>query len=311
MKKLIAAFIIGIVLFLGQFSKDGVQNFIGPQQQEKSFDEYGVRAKQDLLCLWMAYPEEISSVEKDENNKIYVVMKSGKRILYDDKKVKTFNEQLANGDLQDMMEQIYPLGDIHELSELGYDPGRIRDYDFLKEVYGHSKEQVQSNLTVVKMGYRNLQFSKKNKADYYLNNVMKELVPLGEARNDIRICMYPPGGTFNYRYISGTGQLSPHSFGIAIDLAKDDRDYWQWASREAGEKRLQEYPREIVKIFEKNYFIWGGKWSHFDILHFEYRPELILKSMYFAKEVKPNQPWYQGVPMSDENIKGYIDIIDR
>jgi hypothetical protein len=23
-------------------------------------------------------------------------------------------------------------------------------------------------------------------------------------------------------------------------------------------------------------FIWGGKWHHFDGMHFEYRPELIL-----------------------------------
>ena len=26
----------------------------------------------------------------------------------------------------------------------------------------------------------------------------------------------------------------------------------------------------------RNGFIWGGKWSEFDLMHFEYRPELIL-----------------------------------
>jgi len=123
--------------------------------------------------------------------------------------------------------------------------------------------------------------------------------------------MYPPGGTFNYRYIAGTGQLSPHSFGIAIDLAKDDRDYWQWASRESGEKRLKEYPREIVSIFEKNYFIWGGKWGHFDILHFEYRPELILKSKYFSKETTINEAWFKAIPAADNDGKHYIKIIDE
>ena len=35
-----------------------------------------------------------------------------------------------------------------------------------------------------------------------------------------------------------------------------------------------EIPREIVDIFEKHGFIWGGKWYHYDTMHFEYRPEL-------------------------------------
>ena len=34
-------------------------------------------------------------------------------------------------------------------------------------------------------------------------------------------------------------------------------------------------PMEIVDIFEKHGFIWGGKWYHYDTMHFEYRPELL------------------------------------
>jgi D-alanyl-D-alanine carboxypeptidase len=34
-------------------------------------------------------------------------------------------------------------------------------------------------------------------------------------------------------------------------------------------------PFDIVQIFEKHGFIWGGKWGHFDTMHFEYRPELL------------------------------------
>jgi len=36
-----------------------------------------------------------------------------------------------------------------------------------------------------------------------------------------------------------------------------------------------ELPWEIVRIFEAHGFIWGGKWYHYDTMHFEYRPELI------------------------------------
>jgi len=32
---------------------------------------------------------------------------------------------------------------------------------------------------------------------------------------------------------------------------------------------------EIIDIFERRGFIWGGKWSHYDTMHFEYRPELL------------------------------------
>ena len=40
-------------------------------------------------------------------------------------------------------------------------------------------------------------------------------------------------------------------------------------------KYVNRIPKEIVKVFEKHGFIWGGRWYHYDTMHFEYRPELI------------------------------------
>jgi hypothetical protein len=37
-------------------------------------------------------------------------------------------------------------------------------------------------------------------------------------------------------------------------------------------------PSVVVEIFEKHGFVWGGKWYHFDNMHFEYRPEIIYSS---------------------------------
>ena len=31
----------------------------------------------------------------------------------------------------------------------------------------------------------------------------------------------------------------------------------------------------LVTVFENHGFIWGGKWRHYDTMHFEYRPELL------------------------------------
>ena len=54
-------------------------------------------------------------------------------------------------------------------------------------------------------------------------------------------------------------------------------DYWRWAKGQAGGAipYRNRIPLEIVEIFERHGFIWGGKWYHYDTMHFEYRPELL------------------------------------
>lgn len=297
-----------LIVITGYMAKQSIPDIIATYSSAQN-DE--VTMKRNLLCLMMAYPQHIVKVEREGNASVYVVMKSGKRILYDDKKVKSTGEKLANPDLQDMMEQIYPLSGSISLMAEDFNPGRVRVYSLLKEVYGGSKEQVQLNLVSVKVGYKNYPFNRNNGAADALRAVMQELVPLAEGRQDIRSCVFPASGTFNYRFIAGTNRLSPHAFGTAIDLARDRRDYWKWASREEGEKRLNTYPREIVEIFERNNFIWGGKWGYFDILHFEYRPELVLKSRYFSNKPHFEKPWYDGVSYEDDNVKSYIQLIDE
>ena len=44
--------------------------------------------------------------------------------------------------------------------------------------------------------------------------------------------------------------------------------------------KVVSYPGEIVELFEENNFIWEEN-GHFDILHFEYRPEILIKARYF------------------------------
>nr|WP_246637697.1 M15 family metallopeptidase [Crassaminicella profunda] len=277
---------------------------------EPQINAYEITMKRDLLCLMMAYPENIIDIEK-EDNKVYIVIKSGAKIIYDDKKLKNYQQKLDDPDLQDMMEEIYPLLDIHGLMDKNCDPGRIRVYPLLKEVYGKSKHEIESNLKNVRIGYKNYPFNTNNKAAKSLKLTMKEIVSLAEKNPKLYAFIVPASGTFNYRLIAGTNRLSPHSFGTAIDLRRDKRDYWKWTSREEGEKRLNAYPREIVRLFEKNNFIWGGKWAHFDILHFEYRPELILKARYFSRKPNINKPWYNGISPMDTNVKTYIQLIDK
>jgi len=209
------------------------------------------------------------------------------------------------------MEQAYPITSIEKLMEENKDPGRARVYSLLDEVYGGSKQEIDDNLVNVKVGNKVFRFNENNQAAEALKNVMRELVPLTEKRHDIRVCVFPCRGTYNYRVIAGTNRLSPHAYAIAIDLALDKRDYWQWASRKEGQKRLSSYPVELVELFERNNFIWGGKWGHFDILHFEYRPEIIMKARYFGENKRFQKVWHDGAPAEDAYIKSCIKKIDE
>jgi len=307
MKKIfIFTFLVSLLLNIGNISMASSTNITIKQENNAI---YNVTMKQDILCLMIAYPEYITNIEVN-NGYVYLNMKSGKKLCYDDKKLKNIEGKLINPDLQDTLEQIYPLTPIKNIMGENLDPGRYRCYGLLSEVYGTSKKVIEKNLINVNVIYNNYQFNKSNNASTSLQKVMEELNPLLKTSQNLRRCLLPCSGTFNYRIISGTNRLSPHSYGIAIDLASDKRDYWKWATKEAGEKRLSSYSNELVTTFEKNNFVWGGKWSHFDILHFEYRPEIILKARYFSNNINLKKVWYDGSPSKEIFVKNAIDKID-
>ena len=50
--------------------------------------DYNVKMKQDFLILMLSYPEDVVGLDKKNDDKIYLIMKSGKKIIYDDNKQK-------------------------------------------------------------------------------------------------------------------------------------------------------------------------------------------------------------------------------
>jgi len=92
---------------------------------------------------------------------------------------------------------------------------------------------------------------------------------------------------YSWRQIRDTNGISFHSMGLAIDLLprrwQNKIIYWNWEKNKGNEDwmliPLSERwmpPKRVIDIFEKEGFIWGGKWTVWDNMHFEYRPELIL-----------------------------------
>ena len=68
-----------------------------------------------------------------------------------------------------------------------------------------------------------------------------------------------------------------HAYAAAIDINAKYSNYWRWGSGSKGEPIWRnQIPIQIVRIFERHGFIWGGYWYHYDTMHFEYRPELVL-----------------------------------
>ena len=217
--------------------------------------------------LIKAYPEYLKACENNQ-----IVWKNGERQLYDDGKQKTFDQLLENADVQDMFAFAYPVGkDSYQAPALNYDPGRVRNEEFFKRMYGTSKEEVKSRLTTIKwLDGETIKIHSANGVSEKLAAVSKELAQLP---NELKKYVIDTSGTFNWRVISGTDRLSNHSFAVAIDINTKYSHYWQWSK--GGYQYKNSIPHEIVEIFEKHGFIWGGKWYHYDTMHFEYRPELL------------------------------------
>jgi hypothetical protein len=86
---------------------------------------------------------------------------------------------------------------------------------------------------------------------------------------------YPIAGILSCRPVADTGKMSMHGYGAAIDPNLNFSDYWLWQKKIDPIPYRNRMPQNIVDIFERHGFIWGGKWYHYDTMHFEYRPELI------------------------------------
>ncbi len=228
-----------------------------------------------LRCLLAAYPQTLCGATDTA-----LRLCDGTQLPWDDGRDRGAGEgSLDEADLRDQMAQAYPLGRERGVPPArGADPGRARHTPLFTAMYGATRAAVRAQTRVVRWLPKSadvaLRFSTTNGAAAALEAVSGELERLPPG---IRRHAEKPAGTFVWRNIRGTKRPSVHSFAIAIDLDVAGSDYWRWARADAdGLLRWRNrFPWEIVEVFERHGFIWGGKWYHFDTMHFEYRPELL------------------------------------
>jgi hypothetical protein len=91
-------------------------------------------------------------------------------------------------------------------------------------------------------------------------------------------------GGYNWREIRGSSRMSYHSWGLAVDIQPKNLGgrgiYWRWERARRDDwmilplERRWNPPDRVIRAFENEGFIWGGKWALYDNMHFEFRPEL-------------------------------------
>jgi D-alanyl-D-alanine carboxypeptidase len=229
--------------------------------------------------LLAAYPDQLQAIEGGT-----LIWRDGTRMPLDDGKgVKPLEALLGNADIEDMFAEPYPAGDGAAPPAKDSDPGRARNAAFFDKMYGDCRAgAVTPKLTRIvwlpgKKGQQ-LSVTTVNGVDKKLAAVSAELDKLPASFDRYLV---PSEGTYACRVIAGTARISAHGHGIAIDISTKHAHYWRWvkaAPQEGSTGSIvyrNEIPMEIVRIFEAHGFIWGGKWHHYDTMHFEYRPELL------------------------------------
>lgn len=223
----------------------------------------------NVLALLKFYPQ----IKKIEDNKVYFL--DDTYLIYDDHIKKSPEELMEHPDIEDMFTYKYIRFDYKPKT----DAGRIRNEAFFNKIYGESAQKVATKLTTIKWCYQSTQQKIKittvNGIDQKLKLISDEI----EKKEYLKKYINKVGGTFLWRKIAGTTRQSMHSYGMTIDINTSYSNYWQWDCKCKNEKQLLSYknkiPKELVTIFEKQGFIWGGNWLHYDTMHFEYRPELL------------------------------------
>lgn len=227
-------------------------------------------------CIQQGYPDTVQSA-----NETSIILKDGTSLPYRTSSSKTsWDEKINNADLETQLSQNYDAGGIDTHPPYLFDPGRLRYQPFFQALYGKDKKAIEANLVTVEWptlkGSTKLRVNSSQGVDKKLFAIGQEISRLPQSER-----IWAEGAcTYEYRSIKDTDRLSMHSFGIAIDLAPSKTQYWkgeaQSETAKIGYKNTM--PLSIVRIFEKHGFIWGGRWYHYDTMHFEYRPELLAPS---------------------------------
>lgn len=246
-------------------------------QSSASADKKSIPRGAEILMT--VYPDYVIGYE-DGN----LLMSDGSTIIYDDRREKSFVQILDETDPEDMFAFKYDLNSWTP-GEM-QDAGRNRCKELFNKMYGSSTKDAAIKLVPVRwpfglassrggvdMNVKTVEFTSVNGANKQLEKVVAELEKHPELYKYLA-CVR----TFYFSAAARGKRVNPHYYGISIDIGVKYSDYWRShaKSETATVAYHNKFPHEIVEIFEKYGFIWGGRWYHYDTMHFEFRPEILM-----------------------------------
>lgn len=217
-------------------------------------------------CIAMAFPGTVSGTADPD-----VISVRGTPV--------SLSERPRNGDpmervsIEDML--LAPYGTFGTAPNA--DPGRLRPDNWMRAMHGNPAKAKLQNVKWIDGSQARMLPAAADALDQVRREIEHDPALARFAGKNL--------GTYNYRTIAGTKRLSAHAYGLAIDLHFPGplHRYWQWDGK-CSEKTRCTFPKaalnhpelaKTVAIFEKHGFIWGGQWNHYDIMHFEWRPEIL------------------------------------
>jgi hypothetical protein len=233
--------------------------------------------EQKAQALIRAYPDFLASYDGAN-----LIWKDGTKMPFGEGRAdKAPQDLIDQPDIADMFHWTYVFGGAAIPAKGESDPGRVRNEAFFEKMYGACGKRPAGGCSSVtckpaapvkrapwvpKFSGGSMQVTSANGVDEKLRLISSELEALGPTYAKY---LLDPGGGYVTRCIARTTRLSAHSFGIAVDINPGYGGYWQdGLPKNIDEKLAREkglsfvyknrIPLEIVKVFEKHGFIWGG-----------------------------------------------------
>ncbi len=178
----------------------------------------------------------------------------------------------------------YPLRPLTVPLPMADEPRYSRD--FLEKAFGTTEEEIRSHGVSAEFLGRKV-FVNEFCLDS-LKAVEKEIQEAAATNPHVSAWVQDIKVAYSFidKEIAGTRGRSHHAWGLAIDLVPNSyrgkQVYWRWSrvfNREDWDripmKERWSPPQVVIQAFENHGFVWGGKWSRFDTIHFEFRPEIV------------------------------------
>lgn len=155
------------------------------------------------------------------------------------------------------------------------DAGSVNSSERMKWLFPNgvpqTKGEAEAYLTTISVPVMNVNGAKSNMSLTVHKKLAKEINAIFEEMVDIGFPVNSASGYTYRKMASGTGSLSHHSYGVAIDVnASANPAIYQ--SSNIDKSSPYYINSRVVALWKKHGFYWGGDWSgkFYDPMHFTY-----------------------------------------